>query len=351
MLLSQRRSKEGSLYFMSHIKTMSDDPLYIFESILGSGKKVGNEWEFPCPKCYSPHSLHIRPHKNWSFWCDGHGFSCGYTGGPATLIRDYGKELSNPLVILPTKDIIINWKLLEDIYSFAKEKGNLLKSHREWLKNRGLKEDPDFFSSDSIIEPLKRRYNPEELCASGLFYFDRYLKPCRVLLPNRLVIAYSQHNKTTYLRSRDMNPDTQDRYRAPRGVPQKDQIWGLTQLEFRPISVIVTEGEFKAAAAAQRGFAALGLPGMSNSHNGLVLRVVDAKIEHIDIIFDSDVRIKPDGNTKQSEVDYHSHRLKIKLEEARLAVCLIKLPLLGEEKMDLDRFLLLRETQGLLNLI
>lgn len=174
-------------------------------------------------------------------------------------------------------------------YQFLTQHGQLLPEHKKELQEkRGFTEETiqkyRFFSGGEYLlqceSVLSSQFSTEELIKSGVFIQSNVLNP--MLLEHRVIIPYISEEKITLLRPHKLGFSD---------VPI--QIYETFWAE----KIIITEGEFKAVAAAQLGFAAIGLPGVgsfSDTHfPELIKKLNQYHVKSCYIIFDSECKDNP----------------------------------------------------------
>lgn len=154
-------------------------------------------------------------------------------------------------------------------------------------------------------------------------------------LAERITVPYVVDGEVTDIRGRATRPDQNPKYKslfgssARRGA-QYPFNWERAVLRARIHKVlIVTEGEFKALVADRFGFACVALPGMTSWRQGFV---GDADWRIV-VVFDA---------LRDRRAQWHVDRAIARLTERLPRIYVGRLPLLGEEKQDLDSFLMHR---------
>lgn len=183
---------------------------------------------------------------------------------------------------------------MKDIYSFLIESAKLTDAHRSELKTkRGFTDETidnfKFVSGGQYLieleEKLQTKFLLKDLISSGVFISDgkkSVLSP--FLLEDRVLIPYLTKNREVYyIRSHKYGPE--------------DVTIEVYQDLNSARDVILTEGEFKAAAAMQLGINALAVPGISSFSGKHLQRLVkflnDFSVRNICIIFDNEVKDDP----------------------------------------------------------
>jgi len=130
-------------------------------------------------------------------------------------------------------------------------------------------------------------------------------------------------------------------YRAPNLVTQAPFVYGGESLVDHRGACIITEGELKARAAIQLGLPAIALPGMNSSRQVAADLLAARQVRLVYVIFDTDARLSKEDKPKSVYVDHAVETLTERLGQRDLHTARVTLPLLGEQKMDLDRYILL----------
>jgi energy-coupling factor transporter ATP-binding protein EcfA2 len=197
---------------------------------------------------------------------------------------------------------------MKKIYEFITSRGILSDKHKEELKaKRGFSDktiaENRFFSSGEYLLKLESEliaeFGEEECLESGICIFNGKtptLSP--MLLEDRIVIPYlDPEGKANFIR------------------PHKLGLKNVPIEIYRPIgaldkSIIITEGEFKAAAAMQMGIPAIAIPGIGSFSDVHFPRLVkflsDAHVRDVCIIFDNECKDNPRfKNYKDNPADRH----------------------------------------------
>ena len=262
-----------------------------------------------CPQC-GHHSFYITPH-NGLHYC----FVCQY--------KEYhGKSESNTLTLVRSELL----SEIREYYSHMTEYYHSCLSGEplQYLYNRGFK--------DSTITKLKIGFCPEEV---SIRYRGEVAAQSGIALPNdkaflsnRITFPYiSKDNQITDIRGRII-PSISDvvRYKSPLGSTYfrgADYPYNMF-LELAQ-TLIITEGEIKAAIAYQHGYPAIALPGMMTWRNGFRRKAG----QKIIILFDSQAEgfLQVQNAIRSVVIHFDS-------------VYVATLPLLGKSKMDIDTFFL-----------
>lgn len=197
---------------------------------------------------------------------------------------------------------------MNPIYEFIASHGKLTKEHKEELKTkRGLSDETikklRFFSGGkyllNIEQKLVEDFDRESLLAAGVCVSSgRGLTLSPMLLDERIIISYLNAAGKCYL----LRPHKF----GLRGVPVEIYCpdWNLDK------NIVMTEGEFKAAAASQLGFSAIAIPGIASFSKENLKRLLsflnEAKVRDICILFDNEIKDDPKfRNYKENPSDRH----------------------------------------------
>lgn len=273
----------------------------------------GNSYKSVCPECYG-HNLYYTAHNGIA-----HCFNC-----LTTFKTDFVRQ-----GILVEKELDVN--AIRIFYDkLSREYTERLRERDiEYLRRRGIGREGiqtfrlGFCSSETIKE-----YHAPIAEDAGLADSNH-----RPVLANRYTIPYLTDNDVIDIRGRTALIDMEPKYKScrwsslARGATLPfnwDAAYGLAR---EKKYLLITEGEIKAMVAHLQGFPCVALPGMTSWRIGL----------------------KPESNWKcifvfDSAADKKASReIDIAINKAAsnlLQSFVIKLPLFGENKMDLDAFLL-----------
>lgn len=181
------------------------------------------------------------------------------------------------------------------IYDFIVSNSSLSDKHREELKNkRGFTNETidkyKFFSGGEHLISLEaqmiKEFDKEDLLKSGVFLKKgNALHISPILLKDIIVIPYLNKDASTSL----IRPHKLGLKAVPIQVFKSHTFSGP--------GVIITEGEFKAVAAAQLTASAIALPGISSfakDHYGELKKILqDEEIKKICILFDNEIKDDP----------------------------------------------------------
>lgn len=250
---------------------------------------------------------------------------------------------------------------IEDIYSFLLSNSPLTPEHRQELtEKRGLSdasiEEDRFGSSGKHLADLEIKmidqFKEEELITSGAFVYDgksASINP--MLLDERIIIPYLDLEGRPY-HLRFCVPGPLRRKGSAKilgfsGIPI--EIYQKKNLKGDPSEIILTEGEFKAAAGKQFGIAAIAIPGISSFSEQHFPRLIKELNEHrvkkIYIVFDNEVKDDSQFTERFKEnpfdrydTEFYAYYMAKKLENEGKEVRIAKLPDSWREngKIDLD---------------
>jgi len=209
------------------------------------------------------------------------------------------------------------------IYDAIIKFGKLSEEHKNELKTkRGFTEETisknKFFSGGQYLlkheDSLLKDYSEQELLDSGTFIKpdrDPHLSP--LLQENRIIIPYLDKEGCAY----NLRPHKL----GLKGVPVQ-----IYQDAFAGDNLVLTEGEFKAAAAVQLGFNCVAIPGIgsfSDKHFDRLTQFLDIhKVKDICIIFDNEIKDDPKyksykkNPTNRYDTQYYMYFMAKKLNKA-----------------------------------
>ncbi len=231
-------------------------------------------------------------------------------------------------------------------YNFICEQGKLSDKHRAELKTkRGFSDETitscRFFSGGEYLLQIEAelitRFDKENLLKSGICNeTGTKLTLSNQLTQDNIIIPYiNKEEKITLLRAHKFGFN---------GVP----IQIYQERNFNGRDLVITEGEFKAAAACQIGIATIALPGVASFSKDyfphLVVMLNKHSVRKICIIFDNEVKDNPKlKNYKEKPHDrydtvYYAYFMAKKLEEEGFNTRIGTLPLswMVEGKIDID---------------
>lgn len=302
-------------------------------------RKSDAKYRFFCPKCNSFH-LDANPTKDHvPFICN----ACGLTGSINTSYDVAPISIYKPP---------IDWDFISSVYSTLVKVCSLRQSHVDYLINRGIipnltrnycMQSMILLSSDLCAHKLLEFYTEAELIKSGLFVtkFGKSI-PAGIIRPNRILIPYySSSGVIQYIRSRFAGQADDFKFLSPTGVPGNSFSWGWETYDDSTY-MIVTEGEFKAQAMKQLGIQCTALSGMQTGHSAYIEQLKKFSIELLYTLFDSDGGYTDAGLLKQTGVDRAVYKLSSLASKAGIEVINCKLPILEYEKMDIDKYCLIK---------
>jgi len=283
---------------------------------------TGSEIKFICPKC--GHKSLVASLDAGVFYC----FVCFFGKGEKPLIAS--KTTSSRTRVDHNMHLrVLHW--LCDNLTLSNE-------HRKYLKERGLY-NPDKYRISTVpfqVEAhLQRVFTIEELLASGFFKpsLKSGITGWPALKPDRIFIPYWVEDSIIGCKTRvdPLDFEQEPKYAIPFGSKIAKHLWCP-----KPLcgDVIITEGEFKAAAACDLGFTAAstnGINGASAAVLHLPKYIKKGKIQRIFIIYDNEI--------KPNEVSLSTFQAEYLAKTLPNAVK-VTLPLLtNQTKQDLDSFL------------
>jgi hypothetical protein len=202
------------------------------------------------------------------------------------------------------------------------------KEHREFLRSRGIDDNAiDLFKIGFCPPSTHPLYTSKTAKESGIA--DGRGTPW---LANRIVFPYIAENEITDIRGRIFIDDGGPKYKSlyhgarARGAVYPFNYDAALQKALKSKVLIITEGEIKAVIGDLKGFAVVGLPGMTSSR-----QIVLQPGVKIVVIYD---------NSSDPEDRLRVDRAIANLSPRLVTFSVVTLPLLGEQKMDIDSFLL-----------
>lgn len=283
------------------------------------------EWKFVCPIC-AHKALSVDP-AGGMFFC----FVCEYGrqrprlwGGPIEQEREPVDEQLHRSVRIA-------------LFQLA----TLSKPHREYLRSRGVY-NPERYGIKSVPPQVEKtlleRFSADELVSSGFFRFDIYhqklrgwpaLRFGRILIPT--IFGRAIHACKTREDPYDPDARREDvKYSVPRGSKPGHFLWFIDAGH----SMLVTEGELKAAAACEHGFPTVSFSGITSLKHTipqLESIVKSRRVKRLFVVFDSEEDPEKDERSTAMGEKVVAYFPKI--------ACNVKLPKRGTRKVDLDSFL------------
>lgn len=194
---------------------------------------------------------------------------------------------------------------LKLIYEFITSRGVLSDSHRRDLEvKRGFTEQTikrnRFFSGGQYLLALEKelteQFKIEDLIQSGVFIVPKKSKvPVfnPAILDDRIIIPYLNREGVATL----IRPHKLGLVGVPIQIYQPFNIIDKAADDVSSGTLIITEGEFKAAAAHQLGASCIALPGISSfsgeHYPALLAFLAEHAIKNVCIIFDNEVKDDP----------------------------------------------------------
>lgn len=324
-----------------------------YERLLGVGRPSGHQYIFYCPfpGCagYRQAKLYVDPQTgHWlCFHCQqavpGKVYretsTVQHGGTWRDFVRMMGDEANT--ILWPTNNLPTAfartpplsqeqrrrmWGTLFDLSSLTLE-------HALLLRMRGL--DAHQLGvvtvTGSVWWSMIKVYGEETCVRAGLARIDdetSAIKPTLCVAPGRILIPFFDGRYVDYFVGYSASHSI--RYAGPTGY--STCIYGVIPPDCELL--IVTEGQFKAAAAAQRGYPCIGLQGMGNNHRLAAQQCRQREVQRVVILFDTQ-------KSGQETVDQCAERLAREMLRSNIAVYQGYLPLsIGEDKVDVDSFFL-----------
>ncbi len=206
-----------------------------------------------------------------------------------------------------------------DIYAELVNLAQLTEAHRNELRTkRGFTDaliDRLAFRSGGeylieVIEKLRAQFTDKDLKEAGILQLvnGQFVYPEQLLSDKPLIPYLDERGQVYYLRPhkygfKDVEP----------------QMYCYYLLKDHPEEIVLTEGEFKAAALYQLGIPAIGIPGISSFGKKHFERLIDTlkefEIQRIIVIFDNEIKDNPafsnfkEKPTERFDTDYWCYRM------------------------------------------
>jgi hypothetical protein len=275
-------------------------------------KKASRGWKVLCPSCGG--------NNLWYTIDNGrcHCFECSAN----YQVGEYVNQ-TRTRIQLPVEDIR---QFYENISLFYHK--SIHKPQREYLHARGIQDDDiEFFKIGFCSNARLPLYANKVAKESGLAVGDS-----QPFLSDRIVFPYIAIDRITDLRGRCLGNE-EPRYKSPyhqsslRGALYPFNYDEAIKRAREQKLILITEGEIKTIFAHNAGFACVGLPGMTNWRAGCII--------------DSDIKVVVVFDTSANKEDRWRIDCAIRNMAKHIpAFSVATLPLLGEEKMDIDTFIL-----------
>lgn len=281
-------------------------------------KKQSRGWKVLCPSCGG----------NDLWYTDYNGRAyCFECGASYSVTDSNGKPRQYEERANEVFDVDSIRKLYGEVSVWYKE--SVQKSHRDYLNSRGIDSKAiDIFGIGYCpVSSLPPYTNP---IARDAGLLDTRGSPS---LAGRIVFPYQMDGEITDFRGRAVDKEVEPRYRSldhrssSRGAIFPFNYARAMEKARDDKVIIITEGEIKAAVADLFGFPCVGLPGMLAWKPGFLVN----KDIRIVVAFDSNR-----DPLDRVRVDRALHNLSKRITDFSV----VSLPLLGEDKMDIDYFLL-----------
>lgn len=308
------------------------ETLHLFERYLGPGKQVSENMLYRCPNPECKGRIWVSLSKDgYPYHC----FHCNERGNGVTFARKQGEACPSRFPpVLPARPAF-DWIKAARIYTALFQELRLQPDHVEFLRERrGISSPLDYGlrTAGRRARQIARRFPVKDLAEVGLWRNGNASGPARCLDLGRILIPYRRGSDVLYFRSYWPWDKHHPKYLSPAGVPSRNYSWG--EIPEGCGDLIITEGEFKAMVAVDRGFPCVALPGMAVGHAALVERVAARKVRRAVVCFD-------EQQDHQSLVDAAAESLCARLERAGVPTYRARLPRREDEaKIDIDAFLL-----------
>lgn len=276
-------------------------------------KASGSAYKIRCPNCYG-NDCYITEHNG-----RGYCFECT----SSYRLGEHKPQHTRETVALPVEEIR---EFYQNILTYYQE--SLQSPQQEYLHRRGL-------DADTVLK-FRVGYCPNTRLPQ---YHEKIAKEAGLcfgsgdpFLAERIIFPYIAFEQITDLRGRCLG-DEVPRYKSPyhqarlRGAIYPFNYDVAMDKARQQKFIILTEGEIKAIIGDMHGFPVVALPGMTNWRAGTI---IDSDIRVI-VMFDSSARAED--------------RMRIDKAIANVAekipsFSVVQLPLLNQEKMDIDTYLL-----------
>jgi hypothetical protein len=341
-----------------------------YERLLGKGTGYGEVIRFKCPfsGCSGYNKKAFCVNVRTGTWCCHHcnqerpdsSYRKGSSGGHGGSAGEFAEMMNDDLELWPTtcldyippaKTLALPMKKRKQFFTYLFSLCQLTPEHREAVLARGINPDAARMVSaePGLLQLLLDEFDDETVLRGGVAYLDRKGVPVirQCISVGRLLIPYYEDNQVHhfvgYQRCPTRRPDQsiEDYQSLRESWPKITGPAGYTPAIYGDVPencelVIVTEGQFKAEAARQKGLACIGVQGMMNSHGAVVRLLVQQKAKKAIICFDTEVE-------EQDNVDWAAEKLARELLKAGVETYRCRLPLDPAvdkgRKMDIDSFL------------
>lgn len=281
-------------------------------------KSMSRGWKVVCPSCGGRDLWYTEA--NGTAFC----FECGSTYRVGERSERQRADTEN------VDETPFDVTRIRELYAEAHSvyRSNLTKDHKEYLKRRGIEGDAiDTFGIGYCSDQNIVSYTDPSSRDAG--FLDNRGRPS---LAGRVVFPYIADQHVTDMRGRAVE-NIEPKYRSlAHGSTRRGAIFPFNyeramNLAREQKTVIITEGEIKAAVADIHGFPCMGLSGMLSWRPGFIVE------PGIRVILAFDSNKNPDDRRR---VDRALARINQRVPDFGV----VSLPLLGEDKMDIDYFLL-----------
>lgn len=283
---------------------------------------TGSEIKFHCPNC--GHKSLVASLDAGVFYC----FVCFYGKGEKPVASNKKH----------TPKLRVNQNLHMEVLDWLCNNLSLSTFHKKYLSHRGIYH-PERYKISTVpfqVEvELQKVFTIEQLLLSGFFKpsLRSGITGWPALKPDRIFIPYWVEDNIIGCKTR-VDPydiDQESKYAIPSGSRIAKHLWSPKPLYG---DVIITEGEFKAAAACEVGFTAVstnGINGASAAAMHLPKYVKKGKVKRLFVIYDNEIKSKISLSTVQAD-----YLVKTLPNCVKIVLPLLK----GQTKQDLDSFLI-----------
>lgn len=272
-----------------------------------------------CPSCVGK-DLWFTP-ENGTAFC----WECGTSYKVVRSLDDVDERPARQFNLKPFNTVAIRATYAEAAHYYH---SCISKEHETFLLRRGISQESiNFFKIGFCPASGAPMYLTETAKEAGLA--DSKGDPW---LAGRIVFPYIADNEITDLRGRtitDEDPKYKSLYHRSeqRGALYPYNYDAALNRAFDTKVLILTEGEIKAVVADRLGFAIMALPGMMSYRPGLVAQPGIKTVVIFDNAADQGDKIRIDRAIAKMTTRLHTFSV-------------VTLPLLGEQKMDIDTYLL-----------
>lgn len=344
------------------------------------GRPSGTQWVFQCPfsGCigYDKRKFFVDPSRG--FWCCKHcnqevpdksyREDCKEASGGTwkefvELVGDDPTLWPNGVISDPTLKVRqLTGKQRRKIWTSMFDCIPLNPPEYEQVAARGI--DPTrarvISATPYLLEKMVDMHGEDMVIRAGMAYQTKDgLHPRTCIAPGRILIPYYDDTEVYYfvgyMKCPSRRPNqTMEEYQAMKSDWKKiSSPAGYTPAIYGSVPenseyIIVTEGQFKAESAIQRGFPCVGLQGIMSAHASLVKYFLSKKVQRAIILFDTQL-------DDQDNVDWAAEHLARAFMKVGIPTFKASLPLSEKVdrgyKMDIDSYLLNFGTEAFVGIL